>query len=104
MISIYFYVFIGHADFYPNGGDNMPGLDIDHIIAQKYFAESINRNVGKEFISVSCKDWETFKTGACKSNSQTLMGYWTPNSARGNYFLKTRGSSLYGLGSVGTVY
>ncbi|XP_074855908.1 inactive pancreatic lipase-related protein 1-like [Carettochelys insculpta] len=76
---------IGHLDFYPNGGDQMPGcqknplsqiVDIDgiwegtrdfvacnHLRSYKYYSESIISPGG--FLGYSCASYDIFETANC---------------------------------------
>ncbi|XP_067833169.1 inactive pancreatic lipase-related protein 1-like [Heptranchias perlo] len=88
----------GHVDYYPNGGENMPGcsknilstiLDIDgiwtgtknflfcnHFRAVKYFSESLKSPDG--FVAYPCGSDKEFKAGecfACPSDGCPTMGY-----------------------------
>uniref|UniRef100_UPI00398F4FA0 inactive pancreatic lipase-related protein 1-like n=1 Tax=Pristiophorus japonicus TaxID=55135 RepID=UPI00398F4FA0 len=88
----------GHVDFYPNGGENMPGcsknilstiLDIDglwegtknflscnHFRAVKYFSESIRSPDG--FVAFPCGSDKEFLAGecfACPADGCPTMGY-----------------------------
>ncbi|XP_059804079.1 pancreatic triacylglycerol lipase-like [Hypanus sabinus] len=88
----------GHVDFYPNGGDNMPGcsknlistiLDVDgiwegtknflscnHFRAVKYFTESVGSPDG--FEGFSCAGEREFQAGdcfVCPSEGCPNMGY-----------------------------
>ncbi|XP_051883626.1 pancreatic lipase-related protein 2-like [Pristis pectinata] len=88
----------GHVDFYPNGGENMPGcsknlistiLDVDgiwegtknffscnHLRAVKYFTESVGSPDG--FVAFPCASEQEFQAGkcfACPSDNCPTMGY-----------------------------
>ena len=84
---------IGHIDFYPNGGQFMPGCSREllkdplgllkdplgnqcsHNRALLYFIESVNhrRNLNY-FKSIKCESYEKFKKGECDGNMQVSMG------------------------------
>ncbi|XP_056148006.1 inactive pancreatic lipase-related protein 1-like [Lampris incognitus] len=89
---------IGHVDFYPNGGDLMPGCsknkgsgsDLDaiwegtkknfdpcnHVRAHQYYSESINKPYG--FLGYPCSDSDSFaneKCFPCADNTCPLMGH-----------------------------
>lgn len=92
---------VGHVDFYPNRGDDMPGCFTavcSHLKVPFYFAESVLNN---QYLAVSCPDWETFKRGGCVNNPTTYMGYWTSTTTRGNYFLTTNPFYSYAKGNAG---
>ncbi|KAK2721872.1 pancreatic triacylglycerol lipase-like isoform X1 [Artemia franciscana] len=103
---------IGHADFFVNGGDKQTGCQgllnrvrelpaCSHMRSWKYFLESVAS--AKKFLAVPCPDYPSFKAGLCgdcdktKSNcSMALpMGFWTPPTARGNFYLLTKGRRPY---------
>ncbi|XP_014343729.1 pancreatic triacylglycerol lipase-like [Latimeria chalumnae] len=90
---------VGHIDFYPNGGEYMPGcqknaisqiVDIDgiwegtrdfvacnHLRAYKYYSDSITAKDG--FIGYQCSTYESFKSGdclPCPRGSCPLMGHY----------------------------
>jgi len=101
---------IGHADFYPNGGSSQPGCGIihsggfidfmqscSHNRAFGYFVESIGSLVG--FNALLCDSWEEFKNGSCDSNESVLMGYPTPETTRGVFYLATKGERPYAIPS-----
>ncbi|NXP15599.1 LIPR1 protein, partial [Thinocorus orbignyianus] len=76
---------IGHLDFYPNGGREMPGcaknpisqiVDLDgiwegtrdfmacnHLRSYKYYSDSIVYNDG--FLGYSCDSYDNFEAGSC---------------------------------------
>ncbi|KFV78099.1 Inactive pancreatic lipase-related protein 1, partial [Struthio camelus australis] len=76
---------IGHLDFYPNGGEQMPGcqknalsqiVDLDgiwegtrdfmacnHLRSYKYYSDSINFPDG--FLGYACASYDAFETGSC---------------------------------------
>ncbi|XP_072534061.1 pancreatic triacylglycerol lipase-like [Salminus brasiliensis] len=76
---------VGHIDFYPNGGNEMPGcdknlisqiVDIDgiwegsrdfvacnHLRSYKYYSESIVNPAG--FLGYPCSNYNQFKSGQC---------------------------------------
>ncbi|KAI4874276.1 hypothetical protein NFI96_028462 [Prochilodus magdalenae] len=76
---------VGHIDFYPNGGEEMPGcdkniisqiVDIDgiwegtrdfvacnHLRAYKFFSDSIANPTG--FLGFPCSDYKQFASGQC---------------------------------------
>lgn len=92
---------IGHLDFYPNGGIDMPGCDVklheymrnqensviesmqmflscNHLRSYQYFTESIHSKC--PFMGITCDSFESFKEGKCArcdENGQQCvrMGY-----------------------------
>ncbi|XP_015202064.2 pancreatic lipase-related protein 2-like [Lepisosteus oculatus] len=89
---------VGHLDFYPNGGEHMPGcdknvisqiIDIDgiwegtrdfvacnHLRSYKYYSDSILNPEG--FLGYPCNDDEAFKSGSCfpcPQNGCPFMGH-----------------------------
>uniref|UniRef100_A0A3Q3AZ68 Triacylglycerol lipase n=1 Tax=Kryptolebias marmoratus TaxID=37003 RepID=A0A3Q3AZ68_KRYMA len=88
---------VGHIDFYPNGGELMPGCsankgrpaDLDaiwegtikfdacnHARAYEYYAESIAKSQG--FVGFPCSDKDTFSAGKCFPCAESqcpLMGH-----------------------------
>lgn len=68
---------MGHADYYPNGGNSQPGCGVDpagtcaHSRAYVYFAESLNNN---RFLSRLCSSYFNYKNGRCDSDTASDMG------------------------------
>ncbi|XP_063430812.1 pancreatic triacylglycerol lipase-like [Mytilus trossulus] len=85
---------VGHADYYPNGGNNQPGCDKDpissvlvegslydggkqyvacnHLRSYSYFTESINSRC--PFTGYRCKDFDSFQKGLCSDCSNNNCG------------------------------
>ncbi|XP_048407112.1 pancreatic lipase-related protein 2-like [Stegostoma tigrinum] len=109
---------IGHLDFYPNGGELMPGCDknivstiIDingiwegtrnfaacsHLRSYKYYTESIRTKNG--FIGIPCNSYDDFTAGncfSCPSKGCPLMGHYADTYPLGkdttepSFFLNT---------------
>ncbi|XP_065362734.1 pancreatic triacylglycerol lipase [Calliphora vicina] len=94
---------IGHVDFYPNGGMDMPGCDAklqdymrnrqnsifanmqqflgcNHIRSHQFFTESIKSKC--PFMGITCDSFESFQEGKCarcdENGHQCMrMGYYT---------------------------
>jgi len=94
---------IGDADFYPNGIVSlMPGcmtIFCSHSRSWQYYAESVYKGQENNFIARKCGSLFSYETGAC-IRYEVPMGYACPLKTKGNYFLKTKGSSPYGKGKV----
>uniref|UniRef100_A0A7M4EW05 Triacylglycerol lipase n=1 Tax=Crocodylus porosus TaxID=8502 RepID=A0A7M4EW05_CROPO len=89
---------IGHMDFYPNGGENMPGckknplllpgtrdfVACNHLRSYKYYSDSILFPDG--FLGYPCASYEIFETESCFPCPQ----YGCPNM--GHYADKYKGS------------
>lgn len=72
---------LGHADYWPNGGQNQPacpGVDVagvcNHALAYEYFAESVKTG---HFEAWSCSSFKDFVKSACKSHSESFFGQLT---------------------------
>ncbi|KAF4517964.1 hypothetical protein B566_EDAN005331 [Ephemera danica] len=98
-------VSVGHADFFPNGGISpQPGCELSnvfrgnnafstalcsHIRSYQYFAESI-RNP-RAFLATPCDSWDDYHERRCAFGDAAMpMGYGTPLTARGKFYLDTR--------------
>ncbi|XP_045446012.1 pancreatic triacylglycerol lipase-like [Melitaea cinxia] len=80
---------VGHADFYPNGGQHFqPGCSdntCSHGRSHQFFASSVRTN---HFVGVLCRNHNEANLGTCNSNTQFRMG-------NGNF--GKRGSGIYAL-------
>uniref|UniRef100_A0AAY4EMN0 Triacylglycerol lipase n=1 Tax=Denticeps clupeoides TaxID=299321 RepID=A0AAY4EMN0_9TELE len=90
---------VGHIDFYPNGGDHMPGCDkniistivdldgiwegtrdfvaCNHLRSYKYYSDSIQNPEG--FVGYPCNDNKMFQNGQCfpcPNSDCPLMGHY----------------------------
>ncbi|XP_053189006.1 inactive pancreatic lipase-related protein 1-like [Scomber japonicus] len=115
---------MGHIDFYPNGGELMPGCsrnrgrpsDLDaywqgtkkfdacnHARAHHYYSESIVKSQG--FVGYPCSDKDTFADGKCfpcTDDKCPMMGHYadrftlTDGISKTKYFLNTGSSNPFG--------
>ncbi|CAG7728321.1 unnamed protein product [Allacma fusca] len=92
----------GHADFYPNGGEDQPGCGYDafgscsHCRSYLYMAESILSAPGK-FPCCSCSSWDKYLNGNCQCQTFAVMGEYASRNARGSFFLRTGSRYPYSL-------
>ncbi|XP_070772224.1 inactive pancreatic lipase-related protein 1-like [Enoplosus armatus] len=115
---------VGHIDFYPNGGELMPGcsankgnpIDLDaiwegtikfdacnHVRAYQYYSESVVKP--QSFVGFPCSDKDSFAAGKCfpcADNKCPLMGHHadkftvTDGISKTKYFLNTGSSKPFG--------
>ncbi|XP_011691720.1 PREDICTED: pancreatic triacylglycerol lipase-like [Wasmannia auropunctata] len=102
-----FLVAIGDVDYYPNGGKKQIGCLVDpggacsHARSYKFYAESLNSQVG--FHGRHCSSYGRFKLGLCNNERTSIMGGNKPLfSANGNFYLTTKWSSPFANGLFGT--
>ncbi|XP_076647996.1 pancreatic lipase-related protein 3-like isoform X1 [Halictus rubicundus] len=101
----------GDVDFHPNGGHRpQPGCpliafgksderDCDHHRSWRYYAESVLNPNG--FMAIQCTGIELFISGNCNRENVVPMGYATPTTARGNFYLHTNSQSPFAKGLQG---
>lgn len=69
---------IGHADYYPNGGEDQPGCVLDvvgrcaHLRSFLFYAESLK---GNGFYAEHCNSYQDFKNHKCKGAISLMGGY-----------------------------
>lgn len=110
---------VGHADFYPNGGEKMPGCSVNkgkptnldaiwqgtvkfdpcnHIRAYQFYTESIVKPKG--FFGFPCSDKDSFDNGQCfpcAEDKCPQMGHRADKlPTHGKYFLTTGDSTPFG--------
>ncbi|XP_076290869.1 inactive pancreatic lipase-related protein 1-like [Lasioglossum baleicum] len=101
------------ADFLPNGGHRpQPGCPVlpfektkeneeycNHHRSWRYYAESVLNPYG--FMAIQCANSLQFDIGECNRANVVPMGYATPTSARGKFYLHTNSQSPFAEGMKG---
>ncbi|XP_029038589.2 pancreatic triacylglycerol lipase-like [Osmia bicornis bicornis] len=103
----------GTVDFFPNRGSRpQPGCTVSGLLKGQdelcshhrsylYYVESMkNRHA---FVAEKCSNILKFATAQCNSNEKVIMGYDTPTSANGKFYLITNSTEPYGLGIDGAI-
>lgn len=92
------FVFSGDVDFYPNGYDPIPpgcdSVSCAHFRAVEYYAESVYPGNEANFPAKKCDSILGLKL--CEGETYP-MGYATPETLRGTFFLETSSESPFGL-------
>lgn len=70
-----------------------------HSRAYEYYAESVYPGNEHGFMAVKCQSMFAMNAGFCKGQRQP-MGYATPATLKGTYFLKTNAESPFGENSI----
>ncbi|XP_076647995.1 pancreatic triacylglycerol lipase-like [Halictus rubicundus] len=102
----------GSVDFHPNSGHRIqPGCPLlgaplsnedfcSHHRSWWFYAESVKNPSG--FLAVQCADDLSFQTNSCNYSDIVHMGFDTPSTARGVYYLHTNSKSPFAKGLQGT--
>lgn len=96
---------VGDADFYPNGVVILqPGsfdIGTSHARAYKLYAESVLPGNENTFMATKCNSMYSLNRGLCKKG-EVPMGYASLETAKGNFFVKTRSKAPYGSTRINT--
>jgi pimeloyl-ACP methyl ester carboxylesterase len=85
---------VGHADFFPNGGTDQSGCELDpisaicnHRRAWFYYQESVRDPQG--FPALKCDSYDDFKQSKCDGNEIEFMGFGASGQKSGKFYLRT---------------
>lgn len=67
-----------------------------HEFAWRVYAESVYPGNEESFLAVRCTSLTAMNTNLCPGRKY-VMGYATPNTTKGNFFLKTNSASPFGI-------
>ncbi|XP_035710866.1 pancreatic lipase-related protein 2-like [Folsomia candida] len=108
----------GHADFYPNGGDNLPGCEPPNGTrrrrsltsnAEKHICNHLRcidlyiEMLQEEQVGCKCASWKKFLDNQCDcatSTDKPRMGYFCPETAKGTYYLNVTMNSKFDYGNT----
>lgn len=100
---------LGNIDFYPGGLDvNKPGCDpltprCSHGRAIYYYDETVYPGHEMDYMGVKCNDYNELESKTCDGDPSEPMGYATPSSANGIYYLEVRAESPYGMNATSAI-
>lgn len=66
-----------------------------HLMAPKYWAESVSSKNPNAFLSTRCESYEAFLNQTCENPVTTSMGLYANLQSRGNFYLQTNMESPY---------
>lgn len=92
-------MFLGDADFFPNGVKPLPpgcfSITCAHLRAVEYYAESVLPENELNFLAVRCSSLSAYNSKHCDGPAYP-MGYATPSYIKGNFFLNTNAVKPFG--------
>lgn len=66
-----------------------------HNNAVRYWAQALDPENSKLFVSYKCPNWREFKDGNCLNNEVGIMGIETTRNLRGSFFIKLQSKFIY---------